>query len=540
MARVRQAEPGTVISGTLKNVDLIPAFLDVLRECNAPEYEQILMQPMPIPPSHALEDPRDKWWDSERASDFVQELFEVLEGYAPDGHTFGAHWGDASDFGFWPVEEFEGNARRYWTVVIPYSTRPTKWHPTERTGPFSTLTRGAFPSPEQAEAWAQKNLGGQPYRVERYQSPYEDDENLVPSEGYEGNAAPPEQYRALHERVWKAARREGYEPVETEWAIPMGQGVYQVVVLAPTQTGRKVVSVQVPYEGNAAPPPPPRRGKRDTVRRLARTMAEHERHEPPFDPETPPERYAAPHHFAVNRSYSKDELLRMMKMDGGMFDSYIRSFSGADQAESEYFRLRRLFWVDLYEGKPATEAREKFIRSWRSYAAQNNAKVAAAPKIKRGPSRGHSAMSHRWVSEDKAETDVLVLQAEGMAPNASRRERTRSVLAGEPDPNVDEQAADELELYLENDPRFALFSPEGMGRAVRDNLLKKIQKGTYDHTLAPKAWLHVVDAAAQAYAKEFDDPKRWHVLFNAPTRRFNAQRLADSFFAAHQSGEFRP
>jgi hypothetical protein len=43
----------------------------------------------------------------------------------------------------------------YFTVIIPYvATGRTEWHPTEPTGPFSKLSRGAFPSKRKARAWA--------------------------------------------------------------------------------------------------------------------------------------------------------------------------------------------------------------------------------------------------------------------------------------------------------------------------------------------------------------------------------------------------
>lgn len=48
-------------------------------------------------------------------------------------------------------------AIRY-TVSIPWSDLPTKWHPTVKTGPFSILTRGVFRSQEEAEQWAAKHL----------------------------------------------------------------------------------------------------------------------------------------------------------------------------------------------------------------------------------------------------------------------------------------------------------------------------------------------------------------------------------------------
>lgn len=53
----------------------------------------------------------------------------------------------------------------YFTVVIPYSETPTSWHPTSPTGPFATLTRGAFASIEEATAWAARELEGQPFTV---------------------------------------------------------------------------------------------------------------------------------------------------------------------------------------------------------------------------------------------------------------------------------------------------------------------------------------------------------------------------------------
>jgi len=72
---------------------------------------------------------------------------------------------------------------------------------------------------------------------------------------------------------------------------------------------------------------------------------------------------------------------------------------------------------------------------------------------------------------------------------------------------------------------------------VRENMLRLQKRGKYNHALAPKGWLHVVDAAAQSYAREFDDAKRWHVIFNAPTRRAVAKSMADEFRDRVQEGE---
>lgn len=59
----------------------------------------------------------------------------------------------------------------YYTIVIPFVPRgawedlATKWHPTEETGPMSTLTRGAFKTWGEAYVWARENLNGTPYTI---------------------------------------------------------------------------------------------------------------------------------------------------------------------------------------------------------------------------------------------------------------------------------------------------------------------------------------------------------------------------------------
>jgi hypothetical protein len=55
----------------------------------------------------------------------------------------------------------------YYTIVLPYVAArfATQWHPTEATGPLSTLTRGAFPTEADALVWAQTRLNGTPYSI---------------------------------------------------------------------------------------------------------------------------------------------------------------------------------------------------------------------------------------------------------------------------------------------------------------------------------------------------------------------------------------
>jgi hypothetical protein len=57
----------------------------------------------------------------------------------------------------------------------------------------------------------------------------------------------------------------------------------------------------------------------------------------------------------------------------------------------------------------------------------------------------------------------------------------------------------ELRLYIDNERD--LYQQR---KAIEANLEKKMAKGTYDASKAPLAWMHMVDAGAKKYAKEFD------------------------------------
>jgi hypothetical protein len=89
----------TVIRATHRSYDLIPALMEVIKD--TPEYVQM----MNVVPAFAAEDHDSGWWDCLDAIQILEELFDILDSYAPDGFYFGAHIGDGSDFGFWENEE---------------------------------------------------------------------------------------------------------------------------------------------------------------------------------------------------------------------------------------------------------------------------------------------------------------------------------------------------------------------------------------------------------------------------------------------------
>lgn len=98
MVKGSMPRPGSVIHGTLRSFDLVYAFIDKLDFLGQDISEYEYLDKIP-------ED--DPFWDSEDASMLVEELMDKLNELAPEGYYFGAHQGDGSDFGFWPVMDMD-------------------------------------------------------------------------------------------------------------------------------------------------------------------------------------------------------------------------------------------------------------------------------------------------------------------------------------------------------------------------------------------------------------------------------------------------
>ena len=100
---------GTLIHATMRACDLIPAFLNAIRD--TAEYAQIMQSinganwNMCVITDAGASD-TDERWDSEDISYFLNEtLWDIMNSYAPEGYYFGSHPGDGSDYGYW-TEEF--------------------------------------------------------------------------------------------------------------------------------------------------------------------------------------------------------------------------------------------------------------------------------------------------------------------------------------------------------------------------------------------------------------------------------------------------
>ena len=104
-----QIQAGTIIAGTLRNEDLLVALsqeLDAIRGDSKAHHRLVsdaLNMADLMERQYYLSDGRNA--DEGEASEIVNELFNALNEYAPDGMYFGAVEGDGADFGWWYESE---------------------------------------------------------------------------------------------------------------------------------------------------------------------------------------------------------------------------------------------------------------------------------------------------------------------------------------------------------------------------------------------------------------------------------------------------
>ena len=93
---------GTIISGTMRNEDVIPALLAYME--NYPEVHQGTLVTIKDE-VRSIEIRED--WDSEYASEVCLGLFDGITEHLPEGYYCGSHPGDGSDYGIWRYEDDE-------------------------------------------------------------------------------------------------------------------------------------------------------------------------------------------------------------------------------------------------------------------------------------------------------------------------------------------------------------------------------------------------------------------------------------------------
>lgn len=97
---------------------------------------------------------------------------------------------------------------------------------------------------------------------------------------------------------------------------------------------------------------------------------------------------------------------------------------------------------------------------------------------------------------------------------------------------IDEHAVTDLELYIKNESDLY-----GQMTSIFKNLATKKARGVYQHDLAVKLFMYLVEAGAKKYAKAFDT-RVWHQVFDVPTRRAVAESLTEAFEAEAKLGNY--
>jgi len=99
---------------------------------------------------------------------------------------------------------------------------------------------------------------------------------------------------------------------------------------------------------------------------------------------------------------------------------------------------------------------------------------------------------------------------------------------------IDEHAATELKLYIDNDGD--LYRRQTT--SILKNLATKKVRSQYKHDLAVKLFGYLVEAGAKKYVKEFGEPPAWHQQFTAPTRKAVAEEMTRDFEGEFESGNY--
>jgi hypothetical protein len=97
---------GSVSSGTMRIVDLVPVFLAVIQEYAPKVYAKIVTRNQ-ILVNAILESQGDSDLPEEADSFLHEDLFDAMQNLAPENAYFGAAEGDSSDFGFWECDSDE-------------------------------------------------------------------------------------------------------------------------------------------------------------------------------------------------------------------------------------------------------------------------------------------------------------------------------------------------------------------------------------------------------------------------------------------------
>lgn len=107
MQNRERVEVGSIIEGTLRPEDLIPAFIEELKHLDEEEtYQELIRE---------AENITD--YDTEDAQFILDNLFDALDIFSPPYTFFGAANTDGAAFGYWPALEEVRDAADYGEIL---------------------------------------------------------------------------------------------------------------------------------------------------------------------------------------------------------------------------------------------------------------------------------------------------------------------------------------------------------------------------------------------------------------------------------------
>lgn len=104
---------GSISHGTMRPEDLIPTFVDELESLDSDKRHADL-----IAEARAIDWDAQEGFNDDDCCEVLSDLFDALESFAPDYCYFGAHPGDGADYGFWPIEDFQQQAKDDGCLIV--------------------------------------------------------------------------------------------------------------------------------------------------------------------------------------------------------------------------------------------------------------------------------------------------------------------------------------------------------------------------------------------------------------------------------------
>lgn len=108
------ARLGSVSSATMRAEDLVPEFLYTLGQLDKKRHDEFVSANADVLDNDEADEESDGYEDG--LQEVCDELFTILNDYAPPYAYFGAHEGDGCEYGFWVSWDSLNDDCRYGTV----------------------------------------------------------------------------------------------------------------------------------------------------------------------------------------------------------------------------------------------------------------------------------------------------------------------------------------------------------------------------------------------------------------------------------------